>query len=68
MPPVSASKAKRQAEKAAKAAKKSGKDTPRDTDSINGSTAVDSSSATAVDEDGDTGLGDMKKLAIATDR
>jgi hypothetical protein len=68
MPPVSASKAKRQADKAAKAsAKQSGKDTPKGGDSVNGSTAVGSSSGkTAVGDD--AGLGDMKKLSLATDR
>jgi hypothetical protein len=67
MPPVSASKAKRQAEKAAKASKKG---TPKDTESINGSTVVGSSAAPTVVGDDDVAAAtvDMKKLAIATDR
>jgi hypothetical protein len=62
MAPVSASKAKRQADKAAKSASKKG--TPKDSES----TAVDSSAGgTVVGEDGDV-VHDMKKLALATDR
>jgi hypothetical protein len=64
MPPVSASKAKRQAEKAAKAAAKKGpiKD-------LEGSTVVgtDSAAASTIGDD-DVGVGEMEKLKIATDR
>jgi hypothetical protein len=65
MPPVSASKLKRQAEKAAK---KSGKATPRDTDSVNGSTAVGSTSGSTAVEDDEVGVAALKKLQLATDR
>ena len=67
MPPVSASKAKRQAEKAAKAAAK-GEKTGSSKDSVStGSTKGSSSTkGTSVDEEGP--ITDMKKLAIATER
>ncbi|PWN95873.1 putative iron inhibited ABC transporter 2 [Tilletiopsis washingtonensis] len=68
MPPVSASKAKRQAEKAAKAAAKSEKDgSSKGTTTTNGSSTAtpltNTSAATSVED-----LSDMKKLAVATER
>lgn len=68
MPPVSASKAKRLAEKAAKAGSKKGKDS--DTDSLRGSTMVDSAAATTIGDNADdvAVLKEMDKLKIATDR
>jgi ATP-binding cassette subfamily F protein 2 len=73
MPPVSASKQKRLAEKAAKtsARKKGATDSAAasDTDSLRGSTKVATDSATAsVVGDGDDVAGEMQKLKMATDR
>lgn len=68
MPPVSASKAKRQAEKAAKAAAKGEKvGSSKDSVATSGSKASSSTKATSVDEN-DGPITDMKKLAIATER
>jgi ATP-binding cassette subfamily F protein 2 len=70
MPPLSASKAKRQAEKAAKAASK--KPTPRegDSESLAGSTAVgDSVDGTTVNgDDANAVRNEMERLKLATDR
>lgn len=68
MPPVSASKAKRLADKAAKASSRKGKDS--DTDSLRGSTrvGVDSAAGTVVGDADDVGVGEMDKLKIETDR
>lgn len=63
--PVSASKAKRQAEKAAKAAAKG---SSKDSAASEGSGATDSTKATSVAEAESGPVSEMKKLAIATER
>ncbi|PWN94194.1 putative iron inhibited ABC transporter 2 [Acaromyces ingoldii] len=71
MPPVSASKAKRQAEKAAKAAAKGEKDSSKGTTTTASSTNGASSTATPltnVSANNSTDELDMKKLALATER
>lgn len=68
MPPVSAARAKRLAEKAAKANSRKGKDS--DVDSLRGSTMVDSAAASTIgDGADDVGvLKEMDRLKMATDR
>lgn len=73
MPPVSASKQKRLAEKMAKSSvrKKGATDSAAasDTDSLRGSTRVATDSATAsVFGDAEDMAGEMQKLKMATDR
>ncbi|WFD32275.1 ABC transporter ATP-binding protein arb1 [Malassezia sp. CBS 17886] len=67
MPPISASKAKRQAEKAAKVAAKSDKNgSSKDSEATESTTGTASTKATSAAGDGP--ITDMKKLALATER
>ncbi|CAO1636670.1 unnamed protein product [Jaminaea pallidilutea] len=69
MPPVSASKAKRQAEKAAKKAAKGGEETSTTNGSSTGKTKSTASTGLTTPEEGAEPVElDMKKLALATER